>query len=120
MQELETTPTFRAIATDAIRYWEPWRILYNAVLSAIVLGYFFAAWPASKSVVSLNGILFVFLLAVLANAVYCAAYLADVFVQLSGFRDRRGPIRLSLLVLGILFASVITRFFALGFFHSAD
>ena len=72
--------TLRESLTDAIRYWEPRRILYNAVLAATVLTYFGLNYPASKeSLLSVNGALFIFILAVLANVAYCSAYLADIF-----------------------------------------
>ena len=82
----------------------------------IVLGYFLAAWPASKSTVTLNGMLGLFLLAVLANVAYCAAYVADVFVQHSGFRAGWTRLRWFLFVIGTVFAAVITRFFSISFF----
>jgi len=110
--------SFRDMVTDSIRYWEPRRLIYNAVLALIVLGYFFASWPASRSTVTFNGILLLFVLAVLANICYCAAHVADIFTQFSGFRELWLRIRWMLLILGILFASIITRFFALGFFTS--
>ena len=46
-------PTFlgraREIITDSLGYWEPRRLLYNLTLAAVILIYFGAAWPASKS-----------------------------------------------------------------------
>ena len=110
--------SFREMVTDAIRYWEPRRFIYNAVLALIVIGYFIAGLPASRSTLTLNGILFLFFLAVLANACYCGAYIADLFAQFSGFRAQWRRWRGLLLALGIAFAAVITRFFALGFFPS--
>jgi hypothetical protein len=65
--------TLRENATDAIRYWEPRRLIYNAVLAAIVLIYFAKSYPASKAQLTLNGTQGIFLLAVLANIAYCAA-----------------------------------------------
>ena len=109
-------PSFREIATNAIRYWETRRLIYNAVLALIVLAYFAAALPKSVSTISLNGILFLFVLTVLANLCYCAAYFVDLFAQFSGFRALWLRTRWFLLALGIAFAAVITRFFALGFF----
>ena len=110
------SPTIRDMATDALRYWEPRRLIYNVVLAAIVLWHFFLAWPASKTVITLNGVLGLFLLAVLANVVYCVAYIADLFIQLSGFRASWRRYRWLLLVLGIIFASVITRFISMNLF----
>src|SRR5436309_15865159 len=77
----------REAVSDAIGYWEPRRISYNGVLALIVLAYFATNWPHSRTVVSFEGVLIVFVLAVLANICYCAAYLGDVFVQVSGFRE---------------------------------
>ena len=110
--------TLREMATDAIRYWEPRRLIYNAVLALVVIGYFFVSWPASRTTFTFDGILFLFVLAVVANLCYCAAYVADIFAQFSGFLVPWLRWRWLLLTLGITFAAIITRFFALGFFTS--
>src|SRR5438477_7374179 len=75
------TPTFRESVSDAIRFWEPRRLVYNAVLSVIVLFYFFRAYPASKAVLTLDSILGMFLLVVLANVAYCAACLVPRWAE---------------------------------------
>lgn len=111
--------SLREMITDAIRYWEPRRLIYNAVLAIIIISYFLAGLPDSRSTLTLNGTLFLFFLAVLANACYCGAYVADIFAQFSGFRVFWIQWRWLLLVIGIAFASVITRFFALSFFSPA-
>ena len=108
----------RDILTNSLRYWEPRRLAYNAALAAVVLIYFFAAWPSSKTAVTLNGVLVLFVLAVLANVAYCTAYLGDVFVQFSGFREAWVRWRWLLFAVGTVFAAIITRFFAIGFFSS--
>jgi hypothetical protein len=102
--------------SDAIGYWEPRRILYNAVLTLVVLGYFAVNWPHSRTVISFEGVLVVFVLAVLANICYCAAYLSDVFVQISGFRDAWQKWRWVLFIIGTAFAAIITRWVAITFF----
>ena len=116
-QEGKWGPRFHAAATDAIRYWEPRRIIYNAVLAAIVLGYLAWYWPHSRNVVTFDGVLVLFLVAVVANICYCAAYLGDVFAQASGFRDSWRKRRWLLLLIGTAVAATITRFFAINFFH---
>jgi hypothetical protein len=75
------------------------------------------AWPGSREKLSLDLALGIFLLAVLANIAYCAAYLGDLFVQFSGLHEawRRG--RLVLLAVGIMFAATNTHFFAKGLFR---
>jgi len=106
----------REAVSDAIRYWEPRRIVYNVVMALIVLAYFAASWPGSRNAASFDGVLFLFVLAILANVSYCAAYLGDVFVQISGFREVWRRWRWILFVIGTMFAAIITRWFALGFF----
>jgi hypothetical protein len=100
---------------DGLRYWEPRRLLYNGVLALVVLTHFFLALPGSREKLSFDLLLGLFFLAVLANVCYCAAYLADLFVQFAGLQEawRRG--RLVLLIVGIAFAATITHFFAQGF-----
>ncbi len=61
------SPTLREAVSDAIHYWEPRRLLYNALLAGIVLFYFFYALrtnPSLKASLSVNGLLGLFLLAV--------------------------------------------------------
>ena len=35
----------REYATDAIKFWEPWRLIYNLNLAAIVILYFAIGYP---------------------------------------------------------------------------
>lgn len=112
--------TFRESVTAAIRYWEPRRLVYNLVLAGIVLTYFGMNYPASKSAISVNSLLALFLLTVLANVAYCAAYPVDVFVSTSSYREQWWRYRWIIFLIGLLFAAIITRFFALGAFHSGS
>jgi hypothetical protein len=107
----------REYFTNAISFWEPRRVLYNAVLATIVIAYFVVGYPGSKTVLSIDFALGVFLLAVVANVAYCAAYLVDVFVQASGYREVWQRSRWILFAIGTLFAAIITRFVAMGMFH---
>src|SRR5260370_28203168 len=109
-------PTFRESVSDAMRFWEPRRLVYNALLSVIVLFYFFKAYPASKAILTLDSILGLFLLVVLANIAYCAAYLADVFAQWSSYRDLWRRFLWILFAVGMLFAGILTRFIVIGIF----
>ena len=106
----------REFATDAIKFWEPWRLFYNLTLAAVVIVYFAIGFPLSKAVLSIDFCLGLFLLAVIANIAYCAAYIVDIFVQASGFREIWRPYRRVLFVIGTLFAAIITRFVAKGMF----
>lgn len=108
------TQNLRESATDAIRYWEPRRLAYNGVLILIVVTCFFWRYPSSRWALSLDTGLFLFILAVLANVAYCAAYVVDIFVQMSGYRDHWRRYRWAVFLVGLAFAGVLTRFFSLG------
>jgi hypothetical protein len=73
------TDSLRDCATDAIRFWEPRRVLYNLVLTTIVVIYFGISYPMSRTMLTLDFCLELFLLAVVANVAYCAAYIVDIF-----------------------------------------
>ena len=101
---------------NAIRYWEPRRILYNAILAIIVIFRFVKGLPASRSTVQFNDLLLLFALAVLANVAYCAAYIPDVFAQMSNLRDSWLRYRWVVFAVGVAFAAVLTHFWSLGLF----
>ena len=116
MDRIDRGLQIRDVVSDAITYWEPRRVLYSLVLALIVLTYFVINWPGSRTTVSFDGMLFLFVLAILANVCYCAAYLGDVFVQISGLREVWRQWRWVLFVIGTIFAAIITRWFDMGFF----
>jgi len=107
----------RDYVTDAIRFWEPWRVAYNLVLAAVVAIYFVISYPSSKKMLSLDFCLGLFLLAVIANVAYCAAYIVDIFAQASGFRELWQRYRWLLFAIGTTFAAIVTRFVAIGMFR---
>ena len=110
---------FGELASDALRYWEPRRAIYNAVLLCVVVVEFVIRWPGSKSALKADTILVCFLLAVLANVAYCAAYGVDLFVQFAGMRASWLRMRWLVLAVGIAFAATITHFFAPGILEAA-
>jgi hypothetical protein len=60
-----------------------------------------------------------FLLAVLANAVYCAAYFVDLAVQHSEFQAPWRRHRWLLFATGVVFAAIIAHFVSSGMFGHA-
>jgi hypothetical protein len=112
----ETASTLRDATTSAIRYWERARIAYNMVMALVVVAEFAAAWPRSRGRLTLELGQWLFLLAVLANAAYCAAYPVDVFAQLSGVRMAWLKVRWVLLLVGLGVAVILTRFASLALF----
>jgi hypothetical protein len=103
-------------AANGLRYWEPRRAIYNLVLGGVVLVHFALAWPASLDKLTVDWVLGLFLLAVVANVCYCAAYLADIFVQFSGLESASRRARASLFIVGTAFAATIAHFMAKGVF----
>jgi hypothetical protein len=94
------------IVTESLRYWEPRRIAFNAVLALVVAGSFFYYQPplAALGWPPLIGLL---LAAVLANVLYCTAYAADLLVQLSDYQAAWRRHRWLLWVAGTAFAAGI-------------
>jgi hypothetical protein len=107
---------FRESLTNAIRYWEKMRIAYNAVLLIVVAGCFAWNYSALGSKLSVNVFLSMILSAIVLNIAYCAAYIPDVLVQMSEFRDRWASFRWGLFAIGALFAAIVTRFWSLSIF----
>jgi len=97
----------RTILDDAIRYWEPRRLGYNLVLTAVLIGWLAMTWLHFLAAFTLKSLLALFILAVLANAGYCAAYLVDVPMQSSSFREVWRRRRWLLWLTGTLFSTAL-------------
>ncbi len=108
--QTNTSGQLREIFTDAIGYWERRRILYNGILATVVALWFLVTWPHFKPALTLQTLLFFFVLAMLANVCYCAAYLADVPMQYSLFQTVWRRWRWGLWTVGMIFAIVIANY----------
>lgn len=113
------TPTFRESVTNAIRYWERARIVYNVALIIVVAAVFWFYWPNSLQALDVDLVLGCFVFFVLANIAFCAAYPVDLLAQSSEFRPIWIRVRPAVFILGTLFASVITLFLARSFLDTA-
>jgi hypothetical protein len=111
-----SSPSFRETLSNALRFWESRRLIYNGVLLLVVAAAFVAGWPVSKRVVQGEFALAFFILAVMANVAYCAAYLPDLALQHSAMRDSWLRWRWVLLLVGTLFAAAITYLMVSGMF----
>lgn len=99
----------RNVFTDALRYWEMMRIAYNLILVGVVAAAaLHVGLPADQW--SFADTMNLLVLAVIANILYCSAYIADIPVQLSAYRAWRRPVRLGLFCLGSLLAGYVTWF----------
>lgn len=100
----------RENVTDAIRFWERGRLFYNLALVVV----------SSAVLIRMGGVgvllamsIPLFLLAVIANLLYCVAYPIDLFIQASHFQDAWRSVRWGLLGAGTLVA-VILAYVTLG------
>jgi hypothetical protein len=108
----------REIGADTVHYWERRRLIYNAILILIVGWYFVAGLPSSREHAGFNLVLVLLVLGVVANVLYCLAYVADVFVQLSAVRPAWLRWRWALFGIGTATAAIMTRFFVMGAFST--
>jgi hypothetical protein len=83
----EQPGTFGAMFRDAARYWEPRRIAYNLVLTAVVVAFLLLTWPHFRPALTLQSLPPLLILAAMANVCYSVAYLADFLLQFSPFCD---------------------------------
>lgn len=97
----------REILTDAVRYWEIRRLVYNAVLAVVVTAAYVSLPEGKREAVSFGSVAGLVILAVIANLLYCAAYVPDLALQFTAFRDRWRKLRILLFVFGTLFASLL-------------
>jgi len=101
---------FRAFLTDAIRFWEPRRVIYNLVLAVVVVIWLVASWPHFRPMFTLHSLLLLTILALLANVCYCAAYLVDIPMRSLFVGDARRRYRWLLWLIGTLFAVVFENY----------
>jgi hypothetical protein len=66
---------------DAVSYWERRRIVYNLVLAAIAVGWYVVTWPHFRGALTPRHLFALAVLALCANACYCAAYFIDLPMQ---------------------------------------
>ena len=107
----ESPPSqLRGILDDAIRYWEPRRLAYNLVLALVVIAWVASTWPHFRGALTLESLLALVILAILANVCYCAAYLVDIPMQYSSFCVVWRRRRWLLWVVGMLFAVALSNY----------
>jgi hypothetical protein len=95
---------------DAVRFWEPRRVIYNVVLGTILAGWFVLTWPHFRPAMTAFHLMQFAVLGVLANVCYCAAYLVDVPLLQAGVGEgwKRG--RWGLWTVGMLFAILLENY----------
>jgi hypothetical protein len=92
------------IVRDAVGYWEPRRLWYNAGLTVLAGAWVVFTWPHFRPAFTLASCAKLIVLAALANVCYSAAYLVELPMQQSSFRAGWQRRRWVLWLLGTLFA----------------
>ncbi len=100
----------RSLLADAARFWEFRRIFYNLVLSLVVLAWLALTWPHFRPAFTLQSLLLLVILGLLANACYCAAYFVDIPMQHSALGVAWKRWRWALWLLGTLFAILLANY----------
>jgi hypothetical protein len=103
-------PAVVSAPREAARFWERGRILYNAILTVVVLLWLALTWPHFRPSLTLGSLEAFLVLGLLASLCYSAAYLAEFFIQLLASGPSRRRTRIALFVLGTLFALVLENY----------
>jgi hypothetical protein len=106
---LEREPS-RGGPLDALRFWEPRRLLYNLLLFVVVLIWVLGTWPHFRPAMNLEGLGVTVVLGLLANLCYSAAYLAEILIQGATSRAVWNRQRWAIWVVGTLFAILFENY----------
>ena len=105
-----TPPNFRTLLSDSLRYWEFRRLFYNLVLLAVVAAWVATSWPHFRPMIEIHSLLLLAILALLANACYCAAYIVDLPMLFSLVGERWRRRRWILWLAGMLLATLMANY----------
>jgi hypothetical protein len=111
-QDLGKSPlvSFRGLLLDAIRFWEPRRLIYNFILATVVMVWLVASWPHFRPMLTPHSLLLLAILALLANACYSAAYLVDLAMQTLSIGTALRRLRWALWIIGTLLAILLANY----------
>ena len=119
MENLQATPSlgfgrplgpFQGPFADALRYWEPRRLIYNLVLIAVTAAWVVGTWPHFRPALTWSSLPPMAVLALLANVCYCAAYVVDVAMLHSSVESVWRRRRWILWLIGTLFAILLASY----------
>jgi hypothetical protein len=95
---------------EAARFWEPWRLVYNLVLAAFVVGWIVRTWPHFRPAMTMANLGRLMIFALLANVCYSAAYVMEILIQQSAAEPSRRLQRTGLWVVGMLLAILFENY----------
>ena len=102
------------ILRDAIGYWERRRVVYNVVLAAVAVGWVVVTWPHFRGALRPKYLVALGVLALCANACYCAVYLIDIPMQGGSTQSAWRRNRWILWWAGMLLAVLLETYWIVG------
>lgn len=111
-QFLANSPTGPGLPVfiDAMHFWELRRLFYNLALIAAAMFWLVATWPHFRPALTFHSLFLLSVLALIANACYCTAYLVDIPMQISTLSDGWKRNRWILWLVGTLFALLLANY----------
>lgn len=103
-------PSWHETLANSARYWEPRRLIYNAILAAVTIFWFALSWRHFLPALTPGNLLRLLGLALIANVCYCAAYLVDIPLLLSDFSALWSRRRWGLWLMGTAFAMILASY----------
>ncbi len=104
-----TSPT-GPVCLNALHFWEFRRLFYNLALAGAAIAWLAFTWPHFRQALALQPMLQISVLALIANACYCLAYLVDIPMQCSSLRAAWLHYRWVLWLVGTLFALLLANY----------
>ena len=95
---------------STVRFWEPLRAIYNAVLAMIVVAWIVSSWPHFRPAMSLGNLGRLLILAAIANVLYSVAYVVDLVSQQFSPPQALRAIRWTTWAVGMAFAILLTNY----------
>jgi hypothetical protein len=99
-----------ALFNDALRFWEPRRVIYNLILFLVSVAWVVFSWPHFRPAFRWSTLPPLLFLAFVANVCYCAAYVIDLPLQGSSLATEWKHRRWVLWLAGLLFAILLTNY----------
>jgi hypothetical protein len=110
MSDSETNHKLQGGLREARLFWEPRRLWYSAILFTIVLLWVMLTWPHFRAALNWADLGRMTILGLLANGCYCAAYVAEFFIQGALPANFWHRARYAVWVAGMLLAIVIANY----------
>ena len=85
-------------------------MVYNVILTMVVIVWLVVTWPHFRVALNFSSLLLLCVLALMANACYCAAYFVDIPLQRSSLNAVWKHRRWGLWLAGTLFAIVLANY----------